>query len=234
MTMIFAHRGLHTNERENTIAAFRAAVISGVAGVELDVRRTSDGELVVHHDPNVREIDIAATAKSSLPSYVPTLSEALEVLVGVTVNVEVKNLRQSSESAYDESGAFAREVVSVVRDLGKEGSVIFSSFDLATCEELKRSAPEIPVGWLLWLEDLSEAIVLARERGLDAVNPPFRRVTRESVGLAKSLGLEVNVWTVNAEADILAMAALGVDRIITDDPVLALSLVASPPLASGR
>jgi glycerophosphoryl diester phosphodiesterase len=112
-------------------------------------------------------------------------------------------------------------------------SVIFSSFDLATCEALKRVAPEIPVGWLLWLEDLSQALPLARERGFNAVNPPFRRVDREGVELARSLSLEVNVWTVNAPADILAMAALGVDRIISDEPALALSLLDSPRFSSG-
>jgi glycerophosphoryl diester phosphodiesterase len=50
---VFAHRGLHVAERENTLAAFRAAVELGVDGVELDVRRTIDGFLVVHHDSSV-------------------------------------------------------------------------------------------------------------------------------------------------------------------------------------
>jgi glycerophosphoryl diester phosphodiesterase len=234
MTAIFAHRGLHTTARENTISAFHAARDCGVEGVELDVRRTSDGQLVVHHDPSAGDLDIAATSKASLPSYIPTLRESLDALVGLTVNVELKSLRQSLEPTGDDVMAFVHEVVSLVRDTGSAQSVIFSSFDLVTCEELKRCAPEIPVGWLLWLEDLRQAIPLAHERGFDAVNPSFRLTNRESVDLAQSLGLEVNVWTVNAQTDILAMAALGVDRIITDDPVLAISLVDSTPSATGR
>jgi glycerophosphoryl diester phosphodiesterase len=233
MPEIFAHRGLHVRERENTVAAFRGACELGVAGVELDVRRTNDGQLVVHHDANVGAIVIADSAKASLPSYVPTLAEALDALEGVTVNIEVKNLRQPSEPTYDDTGAFARDVVSLVHDVGRAPSVIFSSFDLATCEVLKDAAPGIPVGWLLWLEDLGQAIPLAHERGLDAVNPSFRRVARASVDLARSFGLEVNVWTVNARTDILAMAALGVDRIITDDPALALSLVGQSRFPGG-
>jgi len=233
MPEIFAHRGFHTTERENTLAAFRAAREIGVTGVELDVRRTSDGQLVVHHDPIAADLVIAESPRSALPSYVPTLSEALTELVGLTVNVELKKLPHAVESADEDTGTFALDVVSMVRATDMTSSVIFSSFDLATCEALKRVAPEIPVGWLLWLEDLSQALPLARERGFDAVNPPFRRVDRESVELARSLSLEVNVWTVNAPADILAMAALGVDRIISDEPALALSLLDSPRFSSG-
>jgi len=90
---VFAHRGLHISERENTLAAFRAALALGVDGVELDVRRTRDGVLVVHHDPTVDSLAIAQNTRSALPHYVPTLVEALESLEDVAVNVEIKNAR---------------------------------------------------------------------------------------------------------------------------------------------
>ena len=50
---ILAHRGASARARENTVEAFRLASALGADGVELDVRRTADGALVVHHDPSV-------------------------------------------------------------------------------------------------------------------------------------------------------------------------------------
>jgi glycerophosphoryl diester phosphodiesterase len=234
MPEIFAHRGVHATERENTLGAFRAARALGVTGVELDVRRTGDGQFVIHHDPRVGGIVIAQSPKSALPSYVPTLHEALDELVGLVVNVELKNLRQPGEPTYDDTGTFARDVVSLLDERGWAATVLLSCFDLATCEELKKVAPGTPVGWLLWLEDLSEAIVVAHDRGLDAVNPQFRKVTHSNVDRAHSRGLEVNVWTVNEPGDIVAVAAMGADRIITDQPALALSLVRPSPFSAGH
>ena len=52
----YAHRGLHNDERaENSLSAFRAAVEAGY-GIELDVRLSSDGELVVFHDATLDRV----------------------------------------------------------------------------------------------------------------------------------------------------------------------------------
>ena len=69
MPEIFAHRGLHVTERENTIGAFEAAVALGVDGVELDVRRTRDGVLVVHHDGHIGHLVIVDSLASELPVH---------------------------------------------------------------------------------------------------------------------------------------------------------------------
>ena len=50
MVLVIAHRGAPRLARENTVESFRAAVATGAGGIELDVRRTADGALVVHHD----------------------------------------------------------------------------------------------------------------------------------------------------------------------------------------
>ena len=225
MIEIFAHRGLHRTERENTLAAFRAAVALGVDGVELDVRPTLDGSLVVHHDPVCEGLVVAQTDRRALPDYVPTLEEALESLAGVVVNVEIKNIRHFSEPSYDETGDFARQVVDLVHHLGRAPSVIISCFDLATCVVVRHLDSSIPVGWLVWDVDPLEALVSAREAGLSAVNPHFSTVTSVVVARAREMGLDLNVWTVNAEADLRAMADLGVQRLITNEPALAMALL---------
>ena len=60
--------------------------------------------------------------------------------------------------------------------------------------------------------------------GFNAINPHFTKVNASVMAKAKELGIKVNTWTVNTPDDISAMAALGVDTIITDDPKTALAL----------
>ena len=64
-----------------------------------------------------------------------------------------------------------------------------------------------------------------REARLSAVHPHYSLVDKSLVRRARELGLDTNVWTVNRDDDIKAMASHGVSSIITDDPALALAIV---------
>ncbi|HVA52073.1 MAG TPA: glycerophosphodiester phosphodiesterase [Acidimicrobiales bacterium] len=227
MTVVFAHRGAHSSERENTLGAFREAIRLGVAGVELDVRRTRDGTFVVHHDPFVDGMAIGLSAARDLPAHVPTLAEAMLVLRGVAVNVEIKNARSPTEPTYDETGSFVYRVVDYLHDADLTSSVILSCFDVTTCAQARSYDLELRVAWLVWDVPLPSALTRAHVLGFDAVNPHFTLVTRETQELANGLGLSINAWTVNAAPDIEAMAALDVSSIITDQPALALKLLGS-------
>ena len=225
MIDVFAHRGFHRTERENTLASFKAAVALGVDGVELDVRRTRDGVLVVHHDPAVGPLEIAQHMHSALPEYVPTLDEALESLVGVRVNVEIKNGRGASER-HDETGEFARQVLGTIEAAGWSDRAAISCFDLKTCAFVRSMDHGVSVAWLLWDVAVGEALIQAHVLGFNAFNPHFTTVDEVVVKRARELQLDVNVWTVNAREDLERMADLGVACVITDDPELALEVVA--------
>ena len=222
MPEIFAHRGLHISERENTIGAFKAAVALGVDGVELDARHTRDGVLVVHHDAHIGHLIIADSLASELPDYVPTLEDVMKVCDGVTVNVEIKNI--SSEPGYDKTGDFARSVLNCLHENNWESNVIISSFDKETCAVVRSFDSMIDVAWLLWKEELSDAITQCHVLGFNAINPHFSQVNAVVMQKANELGIKVNTWTVNKPEDITAMAQLGVNTIITDDPETAMSL----------
>lgn len=226
MIEIYAHRGLHREVRENTLEAFRAAVEMRVDGVELDVRRTRDGVLVVNHDPEVEGAVISRAVRTALPAYVATLEEALAVLDGVKVNVEIKNIQEPSEPSYDSSGQFAGEVLALLRGVGWTDRVIISCFDEATCARVRDLDATIEVGRLLWGVDLSSALVRARALGLNAVHPHFSTLSQGAMDQARELGLDVNVWTVNDPDQIARVAALGVASIITDNPELVRTVLA--------
>lgn len=198
----------------------------GVAGVELDVRRSADGILVVHHDPSAEGQVIAHSKATNLPDYVPTLESAMATLAGIAVNVEIKNSTARGEPGYDETGAFARQVVDYLHGSGFTDSVSISCFDLRTCVHVRTHDTAIYVAWLLWHQAMDAATVEAYTLGFNALNPNYKQVTPAGVEFAREHGLELNVWTVNAKKDLLAMEGLGVTSVITDEPALALALFA--------
>jgi glycerophosphoryl diester phosphodiesterase len=180
---------------------------------------------VVHHDPTVSDLIISRTHRRELPAYVALLDEALEACRGLLVNVEIKNIEHQSEPTYDSTGSFARQVITALHETGWSDSVVTSCFDLATCAIVRSFDPTMEIAWLLWGVEPSKAMIQAHVLGLDAINPHFTVVTEEVIEKASTLELDVNVWTVNNQRDIETMARLGVRSIITDVPVLALSLV---------
>jgi len=225
VTQIFAHRGLHTHERENTVAAFLAARAQGVDGVELDVRRTVDGALVIHHDPRCEGIAISDARQRELPKYLPTLDDAMESCEGMLVNVEIKNSQDRSETSYDETGELARQVVQHLQQINWAHRVIISSFDQATCVNARSFDADIDVGWLLWNVNLASAITQAHVLGFTAVHPRFKDLNVDAMTLAREMNLDVNTWTVNSQNALRAMVELGVNSIITDNPARAMALV---------
>lgn len=224
MTDVYAHRGAHLDTRENTLDSFRDARALGVKGVELDVRRTLDGALVVHHDPVVELLVIAHSQARDLPGYVPHLDESLAELRGLRVNVEIKNSRDPSEPTYDESGSLVRDVLACIGAV-EGSSVLVSCFDRATCVRVRSADAEIEVAWLLSEGSLTDALDIAFNEHFNALNPHFSLVTAEDQQRAEILGLSLNVWTVNSARDLKAMGRAGVASVITDEPVLALELL---------
>lgn len=104
----FAHRGARANAPENTLEAFRLAVRLGATGLESDVWRTRDGEVVLDHDGVVRagwrRRPIASCTRAELPPHVPTLDELYaEVGAGLDISLDVKD-----PDAFDRTVAVAR------------------------------------------------------------------------------------------------------------------------------
>ncbi len=227
MTAVLAHRG-RTDEAgppENTIEAFLAARRLGVDGVELDVRLSADGALVVHHDPIVAGGGpVAETAVRDLPSSVPLLADALDACDGLLVNVEIKNA--PGEPGFDPEGVLARHVAGELGEGGWTDQVVVSSFSAPTLDAVRSADPRLAVGWLLRPgTDAAASVPLALDRGYQALHPFVSDTGPPLVETAQRAGLALSVWTVNAAEDLRAMVELGVDALITDRPAAALALV---------
>ncbi len=150
---------------ENTLPAFQAAIDLGADGVELGVQYSSDGKLVVIHNP---------------------------MLDATTDGVGRVSARTSAE----------------LRRARQAGPEIQYGLLLA---------PDLP-GWTRWG-------IVRRHSRADSLHPELKMVDAAYVAAAHARAMPVRVWTVNEEADMRRMIALGVDAIITDAPDVLAALI---------
>jgi glycerophosphoryl diester phosphodiesterase len=211
---------------ENTLEAFVEARRVGADGVELDVRLTADGALAVHHNADIPGLgEIATLSVHDLPPHVPLLADVLAVCDGLVVNVEIKNAPQ--DPGHDPSEAVAALTATAIEEAGWIDRVLVSSFQLSTLRAVQVADGRLPLG-ALWGFDARPEVALAEAvaEGFRAVHPFVSLVTPGLVASAHDAGLAVNVWTVNSDDDLSAMAALEVDTVITDRPRAALTVAA--------
>jgi glycerophosphoryl diester phosphodiesterase len=228
--LVLGHRGAPHRARENTIEAFAAARAERADGVELDVHRSADGALVVHHDARADGLGVLAEhplarIREALP-WVPTLGEVLEECAGLLVNVEIKN--SPGDADFDAHESVARLVVELLEARRGRDSVLVSSFHLPSIDRVKELEPATRTGYLMVVDpDPLAAADVAVGRGHDAIHPFVGVMGPDAapdvVEHAHGLGVEVNVWTVNPEDEIVRLAAAGVDAVITDAPGRALA-----------
>jgi glycerophosphoryl diester phosphodiesterase len=222
MTLVIAHRGASRAELENTVAAFRRAVEMGAEGIELDVRRTADDALVVHHNAVLADGRvICETVVSELPDHVPGLSVALDACDGVFVNLEIKN--DPSEPDFDPTEWVARRTLLELVRRGTESRWLVSSFRPHTIDAVRRIAPSIRTA-LLVEGPPTGLLDRAAAGGHVAIHPDVRAVDQSVIRSAHRLGLAVNAWTCNDPDQIRQLIAWGIDGICTDVPDVALAV----------
>jgi glycerophosphoryl diester phosphodiesterase len=224
VTLVYAHRGASAAEPENTVAAFRAAARMGADVVELDVRRTADGRAAVVHDATLADgRPVAAVRLDQVPSEVPRLEEALDACAGLVVNVEVKNAPWDAD--FDPDEALAELVVRTLADRDGRDQVIVSSFGegaVARVRELDAALPTAFLTAVLTDDQVDGLVEQVAAAGHVALHPHHLTVTPHLLGRCREAGLAVNTWTVDEPDRISALAALGVDGVVTNVPDVAL------------
>jgi glycerophosphoryl diester phosphodiesterase len=223
---VHAHRGSPDpagGVPENTLDAFFRARLLGADGVELDVRRTADGALAVHHDPDLRGVGpIHELVSDQLPDSLALLPAALDACEGLDVNIELKNL--PGEPGFDPDERMAREVAELVVAMGREETVVISSFWPASLAAVRDTVPGLATGLLVasWF-DPTACVALALEHGCTALHPHASLLGESLMAGSRRAGLSVATWTVNDRSLIRAAADFGVATVITDDVSMALS-----------
>ncbi|MEO6570357.1 MAG: glycerophosphodiester phosphodiesterase [Ilumatobacteraceae bacterium] len=222
MTLVIAHRGASAAAPENTVEAFRLAVGMGADGIELDVRRTVDDVLVVHHDAHVDgDAAICRLRRDELPASIPSLHEALDACVGAFVNIEIKN--DPSDPDFDPDDQVAVAVAARLAAIDTSSRWLISSFRLATVDAMRRLLPAVRTAWLV-MDAAPDVLAITSASGHVAVHPWVHDVTEASIRAAHALGLAVNIWTCDDPDRMRDLIAWGVDGICTNRPDVALAV----------
>ena len=230
--LVIGHRGASAAHPENTLVAFAGAAALGADWVELDVRRTADGELVVHHDATLPDGRvIVETSSGDLPPTVAALAAALAVCAAhdLGVNIEIKS--DPTEPDFDDTYVVAERVAETLAAMPatrSDGSAryLVTSFDPGCVAQVREVAPALPTGQLAFdLRDPAALIAAAAAAGHVAVNPWAPFVDAAFVAAARAAGLRVYPWTVDDPDHLRVLIGLRVDGIITNVPDVLRSLL---------
>lgn len=245
VTEVIAHRGGAGLRPENTLEAFDHAVKLGVDLLEMDVRLTSDGELVVIHDAQVdrttngsgavagmtlREVQgldaahhFTADAGASFPYRgrgvrIPALKEVFAVHGAMRMVVEMKSTGEPT----------ARALCDALRAAGMVQKVLVAAFDVTTLEHFRGTCGEVATAMSA---GEARGFVFASwaflSRAASPVAPALLLPDRIGglqiasggvIAAARARGLKMQVWTVNDEERMRELLAARIDGIMTDHP----------------
>lgn len=233
---ITAHRGSSMEYPENSMAAFEQAVWDLTDCIELDVRQTADGGFVIMHDENLKRttgvdrlvgeltkeeicsLEVGYDLEKDYPGEtVPSLEEFLEFVrfKPVKLNIELKTA--STDSNYAES------IYKILEEYGVLDSCYITSSDYNILKEMKLLDEGIETGYIL-------SIAMGNYYDMEYVDffsVNYRFVTNTMIYVLHNRGKEIHVWTLNNEADIIKYTNMGVDNIITDEPLFARKTIYS-------
>jgi glycerophosphoryl diester phosphodiesterase len=214
---VIAHRGgPAAGVEENSLAAFGAALAAGVEMVEIDVRRSADGRLVVVHDAAVAGLSVRRTPLAALRA-----ATGLELLEVATV-VDFAAGRLGLDVELKESG-YEDELLAALRPARTPGSpLIVTSFFTRVLRRVRASEPDIGTGLLVRTATGRLPRRLASS-GARYLLPPASALRRGVLDAAARAGVPAIPWTVNAPDDLRhAFGHPAVAGVITDLPELAL------------
>lgn len=252
---VIGHRGTNISHAENSLPAFAYSLSVGARMIELDVRLTACGTVVVIHDATVdrttngsgavkqmpltklKSLNLKGgknSAKSDGDLKVPTLEEVFSAFPDAKIAVELK----------DANWDLCRKVYELIAKHNRFDKTLVQLFSIThpLGKRLRRLDKRLLTGHtttegvrLIALAKLHLASKYAIRRSPPVIELPMKRgrlklVTPTFVKAAHRLGIRVFVWTVNDAATIEKLFAMGVDGIYTDDPHFALQKISSVKL----
>lgn len=249
----FVHRGWHYDDlagMENSLSAFRRAAREGYHYLETDVHATSDGVVVVHHDPVLDRTTDASGAVAKLPwpvvsrariggrEPIARLEDLLEELPEALLNIDVKSERA------------IQPLIEVLRRMNAFGRVCVASFSETRLARVRAAAAAVAGDRLLtsmgtkaiarlWAAGRLPAFVRGRRGHQRIAQVPVRHgrltvVDRRLIAAARRRGIEVHVWTIDDPGQMNELIDLGVDGLMTDRPGVLRDVLRDRGLWAGR
>ncbi len=216
--LIIAHRGAPNVAAENSARAIQAAVELRADMIEVDLRTTGDGEIVLFHDEDtsrmagvkkmVEESTLAELEGLTLPGgeSIIGLRDALKIVGGkIPLNLELK------------SEGSGRALAAYLGANPCEGLIIVSSFKPAELEEFREAAPDIPTSVLVRSPSRRD-IERARQGRFLSINVNSRHVKGWMAEKSRDLGIALFVYTVDEEEAFFHLVRMGISGFFTNEP----------------
>lgn len=239
-TLIAAHRGgMDSVHAENTLPAFEYAAAHGAHAIEMDLRATADGSIVVLHDPrvdrttngigNVHELSLAhvKALDAGGEAQIPTLGEVIDW----AAPLDVALLLDMKPAPLVDHG----EIVAAIQQAGLEQRVYFGVRSVSDLQDISSHASGLRfVGFVPDSAAVDEFI--AAGVGIIRLWPKWLSNRPDLLARLKRAGVQVWVTTGAAGVERLkTYAAMGIAGLITDRPadaVRALECAASTSAAT--
>ena len=230
---ITAHRGDSLDAPENTLPAVIHAIDNMADYVEMDVRETKDGVMVLLHDEslyrttgdyrNIEEVNYDELCTLDAGSWfhkdyantpIPTFEEVL-------IYCKDKNIKLNVELKYSKQNpTLSADVIALIKAYNMEEQCIISSTSTRILLEVKELDSDIPTGKIIYYDYINTFY----DSYADFYSMRSTFITRSKVDLIHENGKEIHAWTVNSTAELSRCQRLGVDNVITDRPARARAL----------
>lgn len=244
MIRAIGHRGAPLDRIENTLPAFHEAVRQGAASIELDVRRTRSGELIVFHDDDFERLagvrrDVAGLTLKEVRGLVlrdpalPGQAGSVPTLDEVFSDPVLSPLLTDRGRPFDlilelKADDLEPGVVEAARARGLTGRVMVCSFRRRRLERIRSLAPDLRTS-LLFSAQRDRNLRAALDLGLTAVNPEPYDADADFVDRARSAGLLVTVGQTCDPETIRSLLDLDVWGIHSDRPSLVVEAQRETP-----
>ncbi len=228
---LVGHRGARGEAPENTLASFQVALEAGVTEMELDVRLSADGHLIVLHDSDVTRTtgmrgNVRQYTRSQLgtmdarrntpgwhsPTGIPSLQEVVE-LCGPAMRFQFE-VKGADRVVLHQ---LAHHLTHMIHEQHLQSRVVVTSSHTGFLRMIGTMAPDVERGYVCQYRYL-QPTRRAHGLGCSWLMPHYSLVTPALMRRARKRGLKVSVWTVNDLTEADRLAQLQVDGIITDYP----------------
>jgi glycerophosphoryl diester phosphodiesterase len=228
---IYGHRGAKGVAMENSLAGFQLAASQGIDRFELDVRLSSDGQLMVVHDEKLMRLAnsqlrvsrstahvLGSTVLKGTQQGIPTLEQVVAACPNVVHwQFEIKTLSSNP--------GFLQPMTQLIERFQLQDKVVITSKHIGILRAFKRSIPHIERGYVQeWPLPNGLKTALALECTHLCLNKSLARLSY--VKKAQRKGLKVSVWTVNDADEMCRLFHCNVDSIISDFPQAAREVLA--------
>ena len=220
--LIFGHRGAPAYEKENTLVSFLKAIEQGADGIELDLQKSKDNHIIIHHDETLKDEvskikynNFEKIQKIQKKDPLNTIEDIKEILS----KIKILNLEIKSSSIFNNN--IEKDVINFIEKNQIINKTIVSSFNPIVLYKLKKIKKNLMIGYLFTKEEVHwslKTLFWAKLIKPDILHVDIKFLNSKIMKWSYKKRIPVFVFTINKKEEYIYVKELGVQGIFTDDP----------------